>query len=77
MDAFEILVVILSITLAVFLIIGIIFMSLFVELMKKLNRIADKAETAIDNIEEVSNSIRKIASPLAFFANIADKLNRR
>lgn len=73
MDAFEILVVILSITLAIFLVIGIIFMSLFVELMKKLNRIADKAETAIDNVEAVSESIRKIASPLALFASIADK----
>jgi len=55
MDAFEILVVILSITLAVFLISAIVLTVNLVKLTKKVQEITEKAEDIVDDAQKVSS----------------------
>lgn len=64
-DAYEILVIILSITLAIFLTLAIIATSYTIKLLKKANNIADKAEAVATDVETFSNSLKNAAGPAA------------
>lgn len=64
--AYQILVIILSITLAIFLILAIIASTLAIKLLKKANRIADSAEVVAGNVESFSTSLKNAAGPAAF-----------
>jgi len=77
MDAYNTLVIILSVTLAVFLIVGIAAAILAIKFLKKMNVIMDRADNIISDIETISNNVRKLASPLATVAAIFDRLNPR
>lgn len=77
MNSYDILVIILSISLAVFLIIGIVFLSLMITLVRRINRITAKAELIVDNIESFSETAKKFASPVALFSAIAKLMNTR
>ena len=77
MNSYDVLVIILSISLAVFLIIGIVFLSLMIALIKRINRMTAKAELIIDNIESFSETAKKFASPVALFSAIAKLMNTR
>lgn len=77
MNSYDVLVIILSISLAVFLIIGIVFLSLMITLIKRINRMTAKAELIIDNIESFSETAKKFASPVALFSAIAKLMNTR
>lgn len=71
----EILVVILSVFLALFLLLGIIATILCIKLTKSINRVVQKAEDAVGNIEHATNMFKNVAGPLAtgkFLMNIAD-----
>ncbi len=77
MDAYEILVIILSITLAILLVLCIIIAISVMKLVKKLRVISDKAEEVIDDVEAVSGFFRKTAGPVAMtglISNIVSKV---
>lgn len=77
MDAFEILVVILSVALAVLLVLCILLVLAILKLIKKMHVITDKAEEVIDDVEAVSGFFRKTAGPVAItglLSNIISKV---
>lgn len=77
--ATETLVVINSIVLIVFLILGIIALVYFIKLVKQLRRIADQAENVVDSVEAAANTFQKAASPVAFMkllSNVVDQASK-
>lgn len=70
MNAFEILVVILSITLAVFLILAIIGMALFIRFMKGMQDVPEKLGGVLDDVGKVSGAVRDVASPLVALGSL-------
>lgn len=64
---FDILVIILSVTLAIFLILAITVAILAIKLFKTLNRIADKAESVVESAETVGRFFKTASGPLAVF----------
>ena len=77
MDAFEILVVILSVTLGILLVLCIVIAVYVIKLLKQLRAISDKAEEIVDDVEAVSGFFRKTAGPVAvtnLVSNIVDKV---
>lgn len=77
MDSFDILVIILSAALAVFLIVAIILTIGLVKLVKQLRVITAKAEEIVDDVEVVSGFFRKSAGPVAItslLSNIVSKI---
>jgi hypothetical protein len=75
MDAFQILVIILSSFLALFLVLGIVLLILFIKISLKIKRTAATIEAAADTLKHFSDGLRKIASP-AVIAKIAVKYIR-
>ncbi len=63
MDAYEILVIILSISLFIFLVCSIIIAVLVITLVKSIQRLTDKAENAANNVNELALSLTKKAAP--------------
>lgn len=76
-QAYSTLVIILSITLAVFLILAIISAVYLIKLLKSANRISDKAETVVNNIEEASENFKKVAGPAAAVQAFTNLLKRK
>lgn len=77
MDAFEILVIILSAALAVCLVLGIVLLVAVIKLVNKLKQISQKAEEVMDDVEAVSGFFRKSAGPVAItslLSNIVSKV---
>lgn len=77
MDAFEILVIILSVALAIFLLLAIAAAAYTVKVLKHLKSITEKADHVADNIDSVSEFFRKTAGPAAIaklIANIVDSV---
>jgi ABC-type Na+ efflux pump permease subunit len=58
MDSYDILVIILSITLAVLLILSIIAMSMIIKLLKKAEAISEVAHQTVDNVEEFTAQLK-------------------
>lgn len=78
--AAEVLVIILSVVLTIFLILGIILTVVLIKLSKSLQRIADKADGVIGNVEAAASAFRNVAGPLAagkFIVNIADAVFKK
>lgn len=63
--AYQILVIVLATTLAIFLILAIVLSILGIKFMKKANRVADSAETVAGNVETFSTSLKNAAGPAA------------
>ena len=63
--AYQVLVIILSVTLAIFLVLAIIATSLTIRLLRKANRVADSAESVANDIEEFSTQLKQAAGPAA------------
>lgn len=76
MDAFEILVVILSITLAIFLILAIITTIYLLKVVKSVQQISERAATAVDNVSSVATNIGKFVTPAAAGKFIVDALQK-
>jgi hypothetical protein len=76
MDYYQTLVIILSITLAVFLVLAIITSILAIIVFTKLKRVAENAELVSDNIVEASKTVKQFAGPAAI-ANLIMKIVRR
>jgi uncharacterized protein YoxC len=62
--AYEILVIILSSTLAIFLILAIILTIYLIKLTSEIRKVTESAGRTVDNIETVVLGATKIASPL-------------
>lgn len=65
MDAFEILVIILSIALGIFLTLGIVLLILVIKITRHIKNIVEKAESVVDDVESVSQFFKKSAFPVA------------
>jgi cell division protein FtsB len=76
MDAYQILVIILSVTLAIFLLLAISLTIGLIKLVKQLNITAEKADTIVSNVESASESIKNMAGPAAIFSTIAKLIKR-
>lgn len=78
--ATEILVIILSVFLAIFLILGIILIVLLIRISKAIQRVADRAEGLIGNVETAATAFKNVAGPLAtgkFLVNIAEMVFKK
>jgi len=72
MDAFEILVIILSATLAIFLVLGIALLVIVIRIFKRIDSISQKAEHFAGNLEEASDFFKTAAAPVAASKMIAN-----
>lgn len=72
MDSYDVLVIILSIALAIFLTLGIIALVFVIKILKKANKIADTVENVADNVENFSYRMTKVAAPIGIVKTIAD-----
>lgn len=64
-NAFEILVIVLSTFLAIFLLLGIIFTIILIKLAKKMTAVMEKTEEAVNNVEIATSFLKNAAGPLA------------
>lgn len=76
MDAYNTLVIILSIALAIFLIVGIAAAILAIRLFKKMDGTMDRVDNILSDIEDVSRNVRKVAAPLATIGALFDRFRR-
>lgn len=77
MDSFDILVIILSVTLLILLVIAIFVGMAAYKLVQKLRDISAKAEDIVEDVETVSGFFKKSAAPVAitgFVSNIVSKI---
>jgi predicted secreted protein len=80
MEAEEILVIILSSFLAIFLFLAIFATIMIIKLVATLRAIAEKTDIVAGNIAAASSTLRKSAGPLAMFktfAGFADLFSKR
>lgn len=70
MDSYDILVIILSIMLALFLVLACAATILFIQLLKKLHKASDSAKVALNNVESITGSM-KSAAKSSLLAGIA------
>ena len=75
MDSYDILVIILSVTLAVFLILGIVVLIYLVKFMKNVKEISDKAKSLIDDASSVVGTVKKAAAPTMVAKFVADQIS--
>ena len=75
MDAFEILVVVLSITLAILLVITIIFVVALTKLVNQVRLLTEKAEDIVDDVETVSNFFKQSTVPVALASLVSNIVN--
>ena len=62
----QILLIILSTFLAIFLLLGIVILVMTIKLMKQIRHITEKAENIADRAEAMSEFVGKTAGPVAF-----------
>ncbi|QQS69597.1 hypothetical protein IPP75_00390 [Candidatus Saccharibacteria bacterium] len=83
MDAFEILVIILSVFLAIFLLLSIAIAVLTLKLVKSLREVATKGGAIVDRVEEIGETFAKNAGAVGLlrmlmkFVTTASKHKRR
>ncbi|MBX4188948.1 hypothetical protein KW792_02500 [Candidatus Saccharibacteria bacterium] len=74
--ATQILVIITSSVLVIFLVFFIIALVYLIKLIKQLRRITEHAENVVDSVEAAASTMQRAASPLAFLklvSNIVDQ----
>lgn len=76
MDAYEILVIILSSTLGILLILCIVLAIYAIKLVKQLRVISNKAEEIVDDVEAVSGFFRKSAGPVAITSMVSNIVSK-
>ncbi len=74
--ATQVLVIIVSATLTVFLIMSIVLVALAIRLVGQLKTIADRAEKAVDSVTTAGDMLRHASGPLAI-AKMVGKLIRQ
>lgn len=79
MDSYDILVIILSVTLAIFLVLAIVATISMIKLISSVRRIAAKGEQVIDTAEQAAETFAKAAGPISFIkavSNIVDTVHK-
>lgn len=76
MDAFEILVIILSVVLAILLVLSIIFVVVLIKLINQIRVITKKADDIMDDVEAVSGFFRKTAGPVAVTGLVSNIISK-
>ena len=76
MTAEETLVIILAVALAVFLVLGIVFVSFLIVIAGKVNKVATMAERTVDHVESMVSNVQKVMAPAAVGNAIMDMINR-
>lgn len=71
MDSYDILVIILSVTLAIFLVLAIIATSLLIQILRRARNISDTAQHAVDNVQEFTSSLSSAGKVTAFGSAIS------
>ena len=74
-EAESILVIIVSATLTVFLIVGIVVLLLIAKLIKAVMRIVERAQQVVETAEEAATMLRNASGPLALFKVIRNIVN--
>lgn len=84
---FESLVIILSVMLALFLLLGIVILVKFIQIINQIKRITDHAENVVDKAEDIADFFKKSSGPMAVikivgnlsetFHEAAGKFNKR
>jgi len=72
----EILVIILSIALAVFLILGIILTIYLIDLTRQIRKVTKSAERTVDNLESVVSGFSTVMTPI-FMAEMVSKFFKK
>ncbi len=75
MDAFEILVIVLSTILAVCLFLMMVTMFFVVKIVKNIKQISDKATTLVEDASNAAAMMRKAAAPTAIAKFIAEQVS--
>ena len=73
MNAYQMLVVILSTTLAIFLVLAIVATVILIQILRNMRNLPEKAEDIMDNLRDVSDAIRDTASPLIMLGDMISK----
>lgn len=77
---YEILVIILSTMLAIFLILGIVVLVLIIKIVKTIKKITEHAEHMADRAEHITSFFEKTATPVALVklvSNISDAILKK
>jgi len=74
MNSYDILVIILSVCLAIFLVLGIIVLVYLVKLIKNIKEISDKAKAMVDDAGSVIGTMKKAAAPAVVAKFVADQI---
>ncbi len=72
MDAFEILVIILSTILAICLLLAVISGVIIIKILSEVRKIIARAEDVLDNVEAVGQFLKKTAAPMAITKVVAN-----
>lgn len=72
MSAMEVLVIILSVTLAVLLTLSIILTILLIKVARQIEAVTKAAKGAADNVQSMTASISKVVAPAALYRIIKD-----
>ena len=75
MDSYDILVIILSVALVIFLIVSIIAVSLFIQILKKIRSISDTAQQTADNVVQFSENLKSAGKVTAVGSAVAQVLD--
>jgi phosphate starvation-inducible membrane PsiE len=76
MDAAEILVIILSITLAMLLVLSIVLVAYLIKIARQIKRITATAERAADKFDTVANIVQRAAGPAVITKLVGDIISR-
>lgn len=76
MTAEQTLVIILSIALAVFLVLGIVLVSYLIVIARRVNRVVSLAERTVDHVESMVSNVQRAVAPSAIGNALLDMLNR-
>lgn len=84
---FEALVILLSVMLALFLLLGIVILVKFIQIIRQIKRVTDHAEEVVDKAEDIAEFFKRSSGPMAFmkiignisesFQNTADKFDKK
>lgn len=75
MDSYDILVIILSTMLALFLLLSIIALVYIVKITKNIKEISDKAKSLVDNAESFAETMKKSAAPAVVAKFVAEQVS--
>lgn len=74
MNAFEILVIILSVALALFLVLSIVALVLLIGLLRGMRNVPEQLNNVVEQLGEVSSAVRDTAAPLIMLGSLVKKI---